>query len=80
MSNSCDESLSDHLAGSMIFFSTVPSFWYSLDSSYDHEFHLFQQLGMYLQADEYILVAVGHGINNKRWGFTEIWVIWGLVG
>jgi hypothetical protein len=70
ISNSCDESLLDHLAGFMIFLSPAQSFWYSLDSSYDHEFHLSQRLGMSPQAYEYLLVAAGLGINHKRWGFT----------
>ena len=70
ISNSCDELLLDHLAGFMIFLSTKQSFWYSLDSSYDHEFHLSQRLGMPPQAYEYLLVAAGLGINHKRWGFA----------
>ena len=77
MSNNCDESLLDHLAGFIIFLSSEPSFWYSLDSSYDHEFHLSQQLGMSRQAYEYILMAAGLGIKNKWWGITKVWVIWG---
>jgi hypothetical protein len=60
----------------MIFLSTAPSFWYSLDSSYDHEFHLSRQLGMSPQAYEYLLVAAGLGINNKRLGFAIIKKQW----
>jgi hypothetical protein len=30
----------------MIYLSTTSSFWFSLNSSYDHEFHLSKQLGM----------------------------------
>jgi hypothetical protein len=40
MSKSYDGSLLDHLAEYMIYLSTASSFWFSLDSSYDHEFHL----------------------------------------
>ena len=38
--------LLDHLADHLIYLSTASSFWFSLDSSYDHEFHLSKQLGM----------------------------------
>jgi hypothetical protein len=64
----------------MTFLSTAPSFWYSLDSSYDHEFYLSHQLGMPPQAYEYLLMAADLGNNNKIWGFTKIWVIWGWCG
>jgi hypothetical protein len=40
------EELLDHLAEHMLFLSTVSLFWYSLNSSYDHGFHLSQRLGM----------------------------------
>jgi hypothetical protein len=46
MSTSYDGSLLDHLAEYMIYLSTAPSFWYSLNSSYDHGFHLSRRLGM----------------------------------
>jgi hypothetical protein len=32
--------LFDPLAKHMVYLSTASSFWFSLDSSYDHEFHL----------------------------------------
>jgi hypothetical protein len=38
--------LLDRLAEHMLFLSTATSFWYSLNSSYDHGFHLMQQLGI----------------------------------
>ena len=44
MSTSYAGSLLDHLAEYMIYLSTASSFRFSLDSSYDHEFHLSQQL------------------------------------
>ncbi len=37
---SYDGTLLDHLAEHMVYLSTASSFWFSLDSSYDHEFHL----------------------------------------
>jgi hypothetical protein len=46
MSTSYDGSLLDHLAEYMIYLSTASSFWFSLDLSYDHEFHLSKQFGM----------------------------------
>jgi hypothetical protein len=30
----------------MVYLSTTSSFWFSLNSSYDHEFHLSKRLGM----------------------------------
>jgi hypothetical protein len=36
----------NHLAEHMIYLSTASSFWFSLNSSYDHEFHLSKQLGI----------------------------------
>jgi hypothetical protein len=40
MPTSYDGTLLDHLAELMVYLSTASSFWFSLDSSYDHEFHL----------------------------------------
>jgi hypothetical protein len=41
----------------MIYLSSASSFWFSLDSSYDHEFHLSKQFGMSPQDYERLLVA-----------------------
>ena len=57
MSTSYDGSLLDHLAEYMIYLSTASSFWFSLDSSYDHEFHLSKRFGMSPQDYEHLLVA-----------------------
>jgi hypothetical protein len=46
MFKSYDGSLLDHLAEYLIYLSTASSFWFSLDSSYDHEFHLSKRFGM----------------------------------
>jgi len=62
-----DGPILDTLAAHMIYLCTASSFWCSIDSSYDHEFHLSRQLGMSPQAYEYLLVAAGLGINNKSW-------------
>jgi hypothetical protein len=57
MSTSYDGSLLDHLAEYMIYLSTASSFWFSLDSSYHHEFHLSKQFGMSPQGYERLLVV-----------------------
>jgi hypothetical protein len=46
MSTSYNGSLLDHLAEYVIYLSTASSFWFSLDSSYNHEFHLSKGFGM----------------------------------
>jgi hypothetical protein len=48
--SSYDGTILDHLAEHMLYLSTASSFWFSLVSSYDHEFHL-------SRAYEYLLVA-----------------------
>jgi hypothetical protein len=65
MSLSHDGSLLDHLAEhNMIFLSTTPSFWYSLNLRYDHGFHLSYRLG------ECLLAAANLAHNHPKWGFT----------
>jgi hypothetical protein len=39
----------DHLADHLIYLSSSSSFWFSLNSSYDHDFHLSKQLGIKLK-------------------------------
>jgi hypothetical protein len=46
MSKSYDGSILDHLVEYMIYLSTASSFLFSLNSSYDHEFHLSKRFGM----------------------------------
>ena len=43
---SYDGGLLGHLAEHVLYLSTAPSFWHSLNSSHDHGFHLFHHLGM----------------------------------
>jgi hypothetical protein len=62
--------LLDHLAEHLLFLSTATSFWYSLNLSYDHEFHLSQQLGMSPKDYEHILVAANLAHYHPTWGFT----------
>ena len=70
MSTSYDGTILDHLAKHMLYLSTASLFWFSLDSSYDHEFHLSQQLGMSPQAYEYLLVAANLAHFHTKWGFS----------
>ena len=67
---SYDGSLLDHLAQHMIFLSTAPSFWYSLNSSYDHGFHLSHRLGMTPHDYERLLAAANLAHYHPKWGFT----------
>ena len=46
ISSSYDTNLLHHLYEYLLFLSTVPLFWFSLDSSYDHEFQLSKWFGM----------------------------------
>ena len=48
MSLSYDGGLLGHLAEHMLYLSTASLFWLSLDSSYDHEFHLSRRLGIFI--------------------------------
>ena len=56
MSTSYDGFLLDYLEY-MIYLSTVSSFWFNIDSSYNHEFHLSKRFGMSPQDLEHLLVA-----------------------
>jgi len=48
----------DHLADHLIYFSSSSSFWFSLNSSYEHDFHLSKRLGMTPKDYKNLLVAV----------------------
>ena len=50
--------LGDHLADHLIYLSSSSSFWFSLNSSYDHELHLSKRLGMSPQDYEYLLMSL----------------------
>jgi hypothetical protein len=68
----------DHLVEHMVYLSTATSFWFSLDSSYDHEFHLFKQLGMSPKDYEYLLVAAQLAHFHTKWGFSIKKLKWKL--
>jgi hypothetical protein len=67
---SYDGGLLDHLAEHMLYLSTTPSFWYSLNSSYDHGFHLSHRLGMPPLDYERLLAAANLAHYHPKWGFT----------
>ncbi len=46
MWSSYDGPILDNLAAHMKYLSSASSFWYHIESSYDHKFHLSKQLGM----------------------------------
>ena len=60
----------DHLANHLIHLSSSSSFWFSLNSSYDNEFHLSKRLGITPQDYEFLLVAADLAHFLKRWGFS----------
>jgi hypothetical protein len=53
----------------MKYLSTASSFWYSIESSYDHEFHLFRHLGMSLEAYGHLLGVLNHAQLQPSWCF-----------
>ncbi len=61
--------LLEHLAKHLLFLSMATLLWYSLNSSYDHEFHLSRWLGMNPKDYEYILVAANLAHHHPTWGF-----------
>ena len=63
MSTRYDGVILDHLAEYMLYLSTASLFWFSLDSSHDHGFHLSQQLGMSLHDYEGLLVAQSYHLG-----------------
>jgi hypothetical protein len=60
--------LLDHLANHLIYLSTATSFWYSLDLTYDNEFHLSKRLGISPQDNECLLVAAQLAHFHKKMG------------
>jgi hypothetical protein len=69
MPTSYDGTLLDHLVEHMVYLSTASSFWFSLDSSYNHEFNLSKRLGMSPQAFKFLLVAAQLAHFHKKLGF-----------
>ena len=75
---SYDGSLLDHLAEYLIYLSSSSSFWFSLNSSYDHDFHLSKRLGITSKDYEFLLVAADLAHIDKRWGFSIKMMKWRL--
>jgi len=70
--------LGDHLVYHLIYLSSSASFWFSLNSSYEHDFHLSKQVGMMPKDYEYLLVAADLAHIDKRWGFSIKMIKWRL--
>jgi hypothetical protein len=76
MSAIYDGTTLDHLADFMPPLSTASSFWFSLNLSYDHEFHLCKRFGMLPHDYKCLLVAANLSQFDPRWGFTMKMVQW----
>jgi len=59
-----------HLANHLMYLSSSSSFWFSLNSSYGHDFHLSKRLGVTPKDYEYLLMAADLAHFHKRWGFS----------
>jgi hypothetical protein len=71
---SYDRGLLGHLAEHMLYLSTTPSFWYSLNSSFDHGFHLSHRLGMpHLTTNAFLLQQTWLIITQN--GASTYWLI-----
>ena len=68
----------DHLANHLIYLSSSSSFWFSLNSSCDNEFHTSKRLGIMSKDYEYLLVAADLAHVDKRWGFSIKMMKWRL--
>jgi hypothetical protein len=78
MTTTYDGTLLDHLAEHMIYLSAASSFWFNLNSSYDHDCHLSKRLGMSPQDYEYLLVAANLAQLHPKWGFSIKILKWKL--
>ena len=70
MPTSYDGTLLDHLAEHIRYLSTASSFWFSVNSSYDHGCHLSKRMGMSPQDYEYLLVAANLAHFHQKRGFS----------
>jgi hypothetical protein len=46
-----------NIAESLLFLSDAPSFWFTVNTSYDHAFHLFRRFGLCPRDYEFLLAA-----------------------
>jgi hypothetical protein len=70
MPTSYDGTLLEHLAEHIIYLSTAYSFWFSLNSSYDHGCHLSKQMGSMSPQDYEYLAAANLSHFHQNWGFS----------
>jgi hypothetical protein len=67
--SSSSEALLDHIADFLKFISIAQSFWFSLNTSYDHGCHLANRFR--LDPDEYQALLIVAGLANyTRFGFA----------
>ena len=69
--------LRDHIADFLIFLSCAPSFWFSLNTSYDHGCHLDNQFQMSAQEYESLLAPANLAAYTKS-GFIMKRNEWGI--
>jgi hypothetical protein len=63
------EVLLDHIADYLLFLSEAPSFCFTLNTSYNHPFHISQQFGLSLHKYE-CLLATANLAHHTKSGFT----------
>jgi hypothetical protein len=78
MSTIYDGTLLDHLAEHIRYLSTASSFWFSVNSGYDHGCQLSKRMGMSPQDYEYLLVAAHLAHFHQKRGFSIKKVNWKL--
>ncbi len=61
--------LLDHIAEFLLFLSDAPSFWFTLNTSYNHGLHLSRRFGLSPHDDE-CLLAVANLAQYTKSGFT----------
>jgi len=67
------ESILDHIADFLEFISSAQSFWFSLDTSYDHGCHLANRFCLEPNDYEVLLVVAGLA-HYTRFGFAmKVW-------
>jgi len=54
----------------MLYLSTASSFWFSLNSSYDLEFHLSKRFGMIPHDYDCIIIAANLAERHRKFGFA----------
>jgi len=62
--------LLDHIADFLLFLSDAPSFWFTVNTSYDHDFHLSRRLGLCPRDYECLLAAANLAHYTKSGKFA----------